>query len=153
MALWDWEKPEKVRYAFVVDTTDYAGNFERELATYVVGRSDYEEDRRLEPMKRLYEKECPKDPFEDLIAFRVDDHGDDHMARSPMALAPTPGKKQTYNSVAIFLERKPKDSEIALLVERVRRFPSVCDRGPKAVLACRLVKESIRLESSDAWLA
>lgn len=152
MAIWDWEKPGKVKWAFVVDTSDYAGNFERELSVFLVGRCDMEDDRCVY-LEELYRKELPKDPFEDLVTFRVDDHGDDHIARSPMALAPTPGKKATYNSVAIFLGRRPKDAELKILVERARRFPEVCKRGPKKILGCRLVQERTTVESELAWQA
>lgn len=155
MAIWDWENPGKARWAFVVDTTDYAGNFERELAAYVVGRCDLDDPpSRVQTLKDLYHVECPKDPFEDLVTYRVDDHGDDHISRSPMALAPTPGKKKTYNSVAIFLDRKPKEGELRLLIERSQKFKDVIgDRGPKKVLSCRLVQERTVVESEEVWRA
>ena len=170
MGLWGWEHPERSEWAFVVDTDSYAGNFERELASYVVGQCDEYGDHRGGPYRELYEKECPKDPFDDLVDQRVCDPGDDGIHRAPMDLAPTPGysndgrgkvtklrpgqklKHGAFNSVAIFLRRKPTESELALLVKRARAFEHLpkqreYDERPK-ILACRLVEERVSLTST-----
>ena len=171
MALWSWEKSSP-RWAFVVDTDSYAGNFERELSCFVVGRCDEYGDHRGGAYKEMYEKDfVGEDPFEDLVEDRVDDHGDDAIGRAPMALAPTPGysndgsgkiskvepgakpKLAAYNSVAIFLSRKPTDEELLILVERSKKFSSLSpikpwDHRPK-FLGCRLVEERTEIVSHD----
>jgi len=171
MALWDWTR-EGPEWAFVVDTDMYAGNFERELSAYVVGVCDDYGGHRGNPYSEMYRRDFGKgDPFKALVDFRVDDHGDDSIVRSPMALAPTPGygndgngrlskvkpgkkaKYPAYQSVAIFLRRKPTDRELAMLAERARKFgglPKVreSDVRPR-ILGCRLVEEAIVLKSTD----
>ena len=176
MALWDWTGGP--RGYFVVDTEEYAGNFERELCGFVCGQYDDYGDPRGGFYKAMYLKEHPDDPFESLIGQMVDDPGDDGIHRAPMALAPTPGwindghgkhikldeathtelrkaKKRypAYNSVAICLTRKPKDKELKLLVERAMKFSSAPKRKdwsalPK-VTGCRLVEESTVLKETN----
>jgi hypothetical protein len=171
MAIWEWED-KGPRWAFVVDTDSYAGNFERELSSFVVGRCDEHGEHRGGPYIEMYEKDFPdSDPFEDLVTTRVDDHGDDYIARAPMALAPTPGysidgwgkvmklepgknpKHAAYNSVAIFLSRKPTNAELRILAERSKRFSGLApikpwDHRPK-FLGCRLVEERTEIVSHD----
>jgi hypothetical protein len=178
MATWDWASTEP-KWSFVVDTEDYAGNFERELSSYVVGRCDEHGDHRGGPYREMFEQEIrgrgsrghfeKEDPFEDLVTTRVDDHGDDHIAHAPMALAPTPGysndgsgnvkklkpgqkvKWPAFNSVAIFLTRKPTKGELKILVQRAKAFASLpkitrWDSRPK-ILGCRLVEERTEIIS------
>jgi hypothetical protein len=180
MALWEWAD-RGPRWAFVVDMDSYAGNFERELSSFVVGRCDEHGDHRGGPYREMFEKEVRgrgvrghferEDPFEDLVTTRVDDHGDDAVCRAPMGLAPTPGysndgmgnvsklkpgkepKHAAYNSVAIFLSRKPTDAELRTLVERSKRFTALppikpWDHRPK-LLGCRLVEERTEIVSHD----
>jgi hypothetical protein len=167
MALWSWENPGS-QWSFVVDTDSYAGNFERELSSFVVGRCDEHGDHRGGVYREMYEKDFgihgipgEEDPFEDLVMTRVDDHGDDAICRAPMALAPTPTlryskaktKNAAYNSVAIFLSRKPTDGELATLVARSKRFSSLplvkpWDHRPK-ILGCRLVEERTEIINHD----
>lgn len=175
MALWSWDSPGP-RWSFVVDTDSYAGNFERELSSFVVGRCDEHGDHRGGLYKAMYEEDFrihgnsgEEDPFEDLVTTRVDDHGDDAICRAPMALAPTPGysndgrgnvtklkpgekpKHAAYNSVAIFLDRKPTDQELLVLIERSEKFAGLppikrWDHRPK-ILCCRLVEERTEIVS------
>jgi len=180
MALWSWDSPGP-RWSFVVDTDSYAGNFERELSSFVVGRCDEHGDHRGGLYKAMYEEDFrihgnsgEEDPFEDLVTTRVDDHGDDAICRAPMALAPTPGysndgrgnvtklkpgakpKHAAYNSVAIFLDRKPTDAELGILVERAKRFADLppikpWDHRPK-ILGMRLVEERMEIVSHDLFM-
>jgi hypothetical protein len=171
MALWSWENPES-RWSFVVDTDSYAGNFERELSSFVVGRCDEYGDHRGGAYKEMYEKEVPEKLqviIEDLTEDRINDPGDDGIMRAPMDLAPTPGfenigdgkilplkagkkpKHPAYNSVAIFLSRKPTEDEFAFLILRTRKFvelPPVTkwEQRPK-ILVIRLVEERMEIVS------
>lgn len=170
MALWDWTRDEP-RWTFVVDTDSYAGNFEREMSSYVVGRCDEYGDHRGGPYQEMFRKDFGKDPFDDLVDYRVNDPGDDGIMRAPMDLAPTPGygndghgkhsklkagqkpKHPAYQSVAIFLRRRPTAKELRVLAERARAFEKIppikeWDHRPK-VLGCRLVGETVSLTSED----
>jgi hypothetical protein len=180
MAIWEWAD-KGPRWSFVVDTDSYAGNFDRELSSFVVGRCDEGGDHRGAPYREMFEKEIrghgrrghfeKEDPFEGLVVTRVDDHGDDFICRAPMSLAPTPGysndgkgivsklksgkepKHPAYNSVAIFLSRKPTDAELRLLAERAKKFSNLpplkpWDHRPK-FLGCRLVEERTEIVSHD----
>lgn len=142
------------RWSFVVDTDMYAGNFERELGGYVVGQVDDYGDHRAGPYIELYEKECPTNPFENLVEWRVYDPGDDGIMRVPANISPTPGTKGgAYNSVSIHLGKKPTSKQLRLLVERAKAFPSLprlkkWDSRP-TILRCRLVLEETVETSED----
>jgi hypothetical protein len=177
MTLSVWADSEP-RWAFVVDTDSYAGNFERQLCGYVVGRCDEHGDHQAGPYIAMYKKDFhihgnsgEEDPFEDLVTLRLVDPGDDGFDRAPMDLAPTPGysndgtggvsklkqgvmpKNPAYNSVAIFLSRKPTDVELRVLAERTKKFSSLpplkpWDHRPK-LLGCRLVEERTEIIFHD----
>lgn len=169
MALWNWSGKDP-KWSFVVDTDSYAGNFERELCSYVTGQCDEHGKYKAEKYADLYLEELPHDPFLHLVDIRVDDHGDDQINRSPMALAPTPGygndglgnhkkldpgesvKHPAYQSVAIFLRRKPTSEELRILVLRAHTFSTLPKYRPwdvrPLVLGCRLVEERITLVST-----
>ncbi len=71
-------------YLFVIDTADYAGNFERELCAYVTGRiGDCEVGRE---MAALFEEEIGQEPFKN-VTCEPDDHG----CSRPATIYPTPG--------------------------------------------------------------
>ncbi len=71
-------------YLFVIDTTDYAGNFERELCAFITGRiGDCEVGRE---MSELFTEETGQEPFENVIG-----EADDHGCYRPVTIYPTPG--------------------------------------------------------------
>lgn len=169
MGIWDWTRTEP-KWSFVVDTEDYAGNFERELTCYVVGRCDAYGEHSGGGYREMFAKDFEgKDPFEDLVEDRINDPGDDGIMRAPMDVAPTPGyendgagnhrpiaagakpKWPAFNSVAIFLSRKPTGEELSILVRRAQAFgrlPKVkaWDVRPK-ITGCRLVEERVEIVS------
>lgn len=178
MALWGWSGGEK--WSFVIDTDEYAGNFERELCAYVIGKVDWSYvsnpyDTAGGDYLKMFDKDCGIE-LEDLSDTRISDPGDDGITRAPCDLAPTPGwsndghgneykvrpnskkysfKHPAYRSVAIFLRRKPSDEELAELVKRALEFPTLpkineWDSRP-AILGCRLVKETVLVEATPAW--
>jgi hypothetical protein len=155
----------------VADFPTYTGGVERPFCAWVVGQTD---EYANEPeVLALFEKDYPrKNPFEDLIDIRLCDPGDDGYFRSPCDIAPTPGRVNNGNgvcadigsakakkwktrypafeSVAIFLTRKPTEEEFKLLLDRANRFHEVpkkheWDSRPQ-VLRCRLVREVTRVE-------
>lgn len=76
----------KEQHIFVVDTNEYAGNFERHLCAYVTGRiGDCEVGDEL---IEIFEKEVgDPDEFFDFIESEPDEHG----CRRPVTIVPTPG--------------------------------------------------------------
>lgn len=168
MALWTWEN-QAPSYSFVVDTDAYAGNFERELTAYVIGQAD--EYAAVDEYLEMFTDECSMD-FEELSDTRISDPGDDGIMRAPNDLAPTPGwsnnghgkhykvdsahpfKYPAYQSVAIFLSRKPTDEELSELIKRAVSFfqlPTKRGTTPPKVLGCRLVAEKLELVSTNLW--
>lgn len=169
MALWDWNNQD-FSWSFVVDTDQYAGNFERELTAYVIGQAD--EYANVDDYIAMFEEECGFD-FEDLYDTRVSDPGDDGIMRAPNDLAPTPGwsndghgghyrvdadhpfKHPAYQSVAIFLSREPTSEELAELVKRATSFSQLSRRREwddrPTILGCRLVKERLELIDTLVW--
>lgn len=137
---------ETVLWSFVVDTKDYAGNFERELCAYVCGLAD-EFAHHVEEYFDSFNKECPDDPFEDLIDFRINDPGDDGIMIAPMDIVETPDSNGVCNSVRIFLTQEPTEEQFNLLVERAQKFCSLPKSKNKPhkprphLIHCRLVKE------------
>ena len=155
MGLWSWLK-KGPRWSFVIDTDSYAGNFERQLSAYVIGRCDDfgEGMHRVRPYINLYLTECGR-LLEDLVDYRVNDPGDDAICRAPMDCAPTPGTRE-FNSVALFMSHKPSKKQLALLVQRAVKFPSVVVPDLPSVWnpckeirirSCRLVEEHTRIVS------
>ena len=74
----------KAPWIFIIDTEDYAGNFERPLCAYITGRigecGDGEEEAEL------YKKETKLNPFDNVI-----DEADEHGCHRPTSIFPTPG--------------------------------------------------------------
>jgi hypothetical protein len=165
------DKEELVQWSFVCDFPGYSGGDGGPLAAWVVGIVD--EYASEEEILGLFSLDFPDgNPFESLVENRVCDPGDDGIHMSPYDIAPTPGRVNdghgkcadedfakanewktlypAYESVAIFLCRKPTDEELKLLVKRALRFHEVptshtWDERPK-VLRYRLVREVTRIE-------
>jgi hypothetical protein len=154
MGCWDWTGEERTRWALVVDTNAYAGNFEREVCAYVAGKVDEYGEHQTEQERAAFARDYPNgNPFEDLIESRLVDPGDDGYHRSPCDVAPTPGRRNrsgspAFNSVAIFLAREPTAEELATLKARALSFPSLpkqheWDERPQ-IRGVRLVREAVR---------
>lgn len=168
MSLNEWGDGEagdkRAQWAFVADFGEYAGNFTAEFAAWVVGRSDEDIDGSVWELLEAFRKAVPnaEEIMNDLLSSRIDEkRGYTHHA-----LAPTPGRRNNgmgehadassgyrcaaYESIAIFLDRKPTDEELALLVGRAKTFHESPKHMPRDqrphVLRCRLVKEVTTLE-------
>jgi hypothetical protein len=174
VALWEWGGDPQ--WSFVVDTDQYAGNFERELGAYVIGAVDDHGDESVAHYLEKFDGATPPSKkLTQLSDMRIADPGDDGIHRSPVDLAPTPGwsndghgnayrvkgngkyrfKYPSYQSVAIFLVRKPIEEETALLTKRAQEFEHLTRRKawgsqPK-ILGCRLVEEHVLLNTHQVW--
>jgi len=73
---------------FVIDTDEYAGNFEREITTYITGIvGDCGRDMKIQAHVRPLIPSDRLDMFDDLIGSESDDNG----CRRPAKTYPTPG--------------------------------------------------------------
>ena len=104
----------KEGFAFVVDTKNYAGNFEREMTAFLTGHIG----------------ECevgdgmPKPQVSDGFFDNVMDVADDNGTYRPTTCFPLSGT-QDYHGVAIFFDGKPSDEQVVFMKTRVKEFPEV----------------------------
>lgn len=173
MALWAWgygTNQETEAWAFVVDFGEYAGGLGRAVTAWVTGQADENCTEAERALQDLFNQEYPAGtqcPADALYQTRTIESGE----QACWDIAPTPGRvndgagrhkdasaqpnpdRRTYpafESVAIFLSRRPTDKEARFLVDRALRFHEapkhheweVCPR----VLRCRLVREVTRVE-------
>lgn len=136
-------------YVFIIDTDSYAGNFERAMCGYLTGIQN-ESTSRTDKYVEAYKEEMgiAEDDYDhnEYILSMPGDFGD-----SPVEAFPTPGvfkehdgdKYPAYQSVGIFMGRKPTDEEIKILKERANKFKILgdyrSDETPK-VLGFRLIQ-------------
>lgn len=139
-------------WVFIIDTDQYAGNFEREMCAYctgTVGQCEvggemanlFEEDFKLEA-----DNYGEDNPFMDYIDNWV--MGEDGCGR-PTSIWRNP-TGDNYNSVAIFFEQEPTEEHIKIMKERSQNFvknrPDKKDYGnmePFNVLGFRLLKQEV----------
>jgi len=98
--------------AFVIDTKQYAGNFEREMCAHVTGRIG-----ECEVGEEYVDKEIA-DKFENVLSVP-----DEHGCYRPTTCFPLKDNSAN-NAVAIFFEKNypPTEEQIALMKERVKTF-------------------------------
>lgn len=120
-------------FAFVIDTEEYAGNFERQLCAFITGVIGECGVGQEEANLFLQSQGLPKlHPFQDCVTEVADEHG----CHRPVAIWPTPGWYSSlserrlherdpetkcspvYNSVAIFFSEEPSEEQIVLMRER-----------------------------------
>ncbi len=143
----------ETKYVFIIDTDQYAGNFERPMCAYLTGTIG-ECEVGEEEAKKFKEKfgEEKQEEIEDLIERRPDDHG----CSRPTTIWLTPKKYKTesYCSVAIFFNEKPTEEIIKMMKERAEEFVSNrktrYNNDPKIkILGFRLTKETTTYETED----
>jgi hypothetical protein len=117
---------EGERWAFIIDTDSYAGNFERELAAYCTGATAQcnHGDGEAELFDRDFNcaggwPDEQKSPFYEGVDHRPDDHGNFR----PVSIYQRRGLKGSdYHSLVIFFYKKPTDEQIRILKERAHKF-------------------------------
>lgn len=116
----------------VIDTNQYAGNFERELCAWVTGVvgdcavGDHEKEQFLHDLDGTkwtylpYEGASEKNShFQDYLRFERDAHG----CSRPVALYPSlEGAEEIYCSLAIKFLTRPSDEELDLILSRCHTF-------------------------------
>ncbi len=125
-------------YIFIIDTNEYAGNFERQMCAYVTGQIG--ECRVGEEEAQIAKQEIPEEVvrLENLIRYLPDEHG----CHRPVAIFSNPrygndgmgnhallteeNREQfpfpAYNSVAIYLNSVPESGLLNLMKERARNI-------------------------------
>jgi hypothetical protein len=100
----------KEGYAFIIDTNEYAGNFERELTAYctgIIGDCGVGSEFINESISSIFEED---------IQQVCDDHG------CPRPCEIVPNKDMQYNSLSIYFNNKPTEEQINIIKERAELF-------------------------------
>lgn len=111
-------------FELIIDTNQYAGNFERELCAYVTGKWDNETHGG--DQAAVFENEVLGDPFEEFVRFETNEFG----LESPQQICETPSSVIPHKkhpgtdmlSVGIFLVKELPPDLLQLLKERARKF-------------------------------
>lgn len=113
------DKAYSAPWVFIIDTNQYAGNFEREMCAHCTGEIG-------ECGVGVEYAEAFQNEFSDPIFDTIEWVGDDHGCFRPVSLwtSPTGG---VCNSVAIFFNSKPTKRQIELMKERAHKFSEVDD--------------------------
>lgn len=129
---------DNTTYAFVIDTEQYAGNFERQLCAYITGHVG--ECGIGEEFADIFEEENQKDTID--LFSNIISETDDNGCFRPCAIYPTLGwfndgqgnhfkdgdkkkskyKYPAYLSVIIFFSSRPTNEQIKLMKERAYKF-------------------------------
>ena len=129
----DWVNDYAAPWVFIIDTDEYAGNFEREMCAYctgMIGQCEvgeematlFEEDFELEADN--YGEDNPFMDYMDL--WVMDDHG----CGRPTSIWRSPSG-DGCNSVAIFFQQEPTEEHIKIMKERAQNFASERPDGKK----------------------
>mgnify|MGYP006282699499 CR=1 FL=1 len=113
----DFEDNE--RWLFIIDTDNYAGNFERQLCAYctgMVGDCGVGDDYAA----LWYDEEDPEDEdfFYEISWLCPDDHG----CRRPVTMCDGPGDEDGSSSVAILFYCRPTGEHIEMMKRRALEF-------------------------------
>jgi len=131
----------KSEFIFVIDTEDYAGNFERELCAYCtgcVGDCGVGEDSA-----KVFEEETNiKDSWAYFDIFsKPDDEGG---CCRPTSIYSTTGSSEN-NSVAIYFFTRPTKEQIELIKSRAEKYNEYVKtleyRDPIKIIGFRLIEE------------
>lgn len=99
-------------FIFVIKTDSYAGNFEREMCGYITGEVGECEMGAKEAAQ--FKSDYPENyEFEDLVLRFPDDHG---------CYRPATMWSHKCSDVAIFLEERPTEAQLAFMRDRARKF-------------------------------
>lgn len=137
----------ETKYIFIIDTNEYAGNFERDMCAFCTGMIGDCEVGKEESEKFI--KEESQDIYDDLneiIEKRPDDHG---CCRPTSIYLDKKGNK--YNSVAIYFFEKPSEKIIEMIKARAKKFTKGKERIMKRprtmkILGFRMKKETLTEE-------
>lgn len=128
---------KETRYGVIINTNEYAGNFERELTAYCtgqVGECDVGEDEAALFVKELgVEYGTESDPFWDAIDIRPDEHG---CYRPCEAFS----DNDHYKSVLIYFAEPPTKKQVMLIGYRAHAYKDKRSGVNPKVLGVRAIK-------------
>ena len=143
------ENIEEKSYIVVINTNQYAGNFEREITAFITGQIGEcgvgDEQAKL----------CPENvstQFAEIIYNEMDDNG----CSRPCTVWEY-GKRYAdklqqqvpkYNGVAIFFHTKPSDNQINIIKDRAKRF----NRRDLKIEGFRLIEKTITYKEIENGL-
>lgn len=163
---------------FVIDTDEYAGNFERQMTAYItgcVGACGVGEDIAEDALKEL--GHTSSDWADGIIIQVPDDHG----CWRPCSIFPTPGwvndgkgghfrkgekdletEYPCYNSVGIYLGEQLDENLLTLLMDRAKKYNSYIAEKAKGddfiyrfrsgnISGFRLIEEKTTHEELESW--
>lgn len=163
------EKHITAPYLLIIDTDQYAGNFERQLTGFCTGQHDGTHgDREAEDFDDFIEDESLDNGWEHKIITNPDDNGYPRVCSiwpSPGRLNngtgtcydAAPGEKgyPAYESVVIFLNQSPTEEDMSLFMTRLLDFSGNMMRhggrkGKKlGVKQVRLIKRDITIVDTE----
>jgi hypothetical protein len=118
-------KPNRAKFAIVIKTDSYAGNFEREMCAYLTGHVG-----ECEVGKEYFEQTLAQE-FENIIGNEADDNG----CYRPVTLG-CDIEGFTNQDVVIFFNEKPTQKHLFLIKERLPDF----DYSGEKVLGLELIE-------------
>jgi len=125
------------RFAIIIDTTEYAGNFEREATAYATGVIG--ECEVGERFVQDFKDDCPNEDFLDIISQQSDDHG----CYRPCELTQTEDGKP--NAIAIHFNEQPTIEQVQLIVSRVIEYFRLYNKEVK-VISSKLITITTKIE-------
>ena len=130
-------------WLFVIDTADFAGNFERDLCAFITGRVG---DCGVgDEMSKLFMSQVKKS--DEYLFANVTTEPDDNGCHRPVTIYKN--KDDKYHSVAIFFDEKPTKWQIQLMKERSEQFANMPNKWKTGsnriskILGFRLIKNII----------
>jgi len=126
-----------VRFAIIIDTTAYAGNFEREATAYatgVIGECEVGEN-----MAEDFKKDYPEIDFGEIISQQPDDHG----CHRPCELTRSEDGKP--NAIAIHFHEIPTLEQVELIIKRVIEYFKLYNDKVK-VISSKLITITNKIE-------
>lgn len=110
-------------WIFVIDTDSYAGNFADDMCAYMTGRVgepyDPDDDDGVNEMVALYCGDTGADPESEYNLHIVDTQVAGHCLPAYVWFTPD---AEVYNSVAIFMDRRPTELEVEAMIARARKY-------------------------------
>jgi hypothetical protein len=113
-------------YGLVFNLDQYAGNYEREFCAFVIGKVG--QCGVGKEMAALYDEDHPEGTPFWALGDRCSAESDDNGCYRPVSIySDHDVDASRYESLIIFLDTLPEDDEMAMLLERAKRF---CEERP-----------------------
>lgn len=111
----------QVPYALVIDTDSYAGNFEREMCSWITGFEGEYYPGGIEYIVKTARDQLGETSDEIIELFGGVNH--DEYGHCEVIMTNSPNQKEDYHSVAIMFDCEPSSELLKLMAARARSFP------------------------------